>query len=134
MLVTLLITFNTTSDMEKTYTSVDAGKSCLSGRIGWIKRTGTTISAEIDAFKDRNTDGGACRLEDLVDKLNKSFDKLQVCADWLTSQAGTDEASISTKVDNASALCKTLREEIATCLKDYAVTPTQAQPEKSNHD
>ena len=51
-----------------------------------------------------------------------------------TDKQGQYEEAISTKVNVTGSLAKTLREKITACLKDYAVTPAQAQSEKVNLD
>ena len=127
-----IITLIMSGNMEDKYADVEAGKASLTSRIGWITRTASTISMEIDAFNERKSDRGAKRLEDLVDIIGTRFDKLQLCADWINTQAGVDEKAISSKVDTAYALVKTSREEITTCLKGYAFTP--APPDKVNND
>ena len=92
-------------------------------------KTSGIISGAITAFNEKKTDRGAAKLEDLADTIDARLDSLQQCADWINTQDGDEEDSITKRVDTSFKLVQTTKENIAGCLKEhvYAETPAPAR-------
>ena len=75
------------------YYSVKEATKCFSKKKGWVSRTVTSIRAEIDAFKSRQSAAGAQRLEDWIITLTTRCTNYEECANWLDGKDDPKECT-----------------------------------------